>query len=383
VVLRIVVCLFEGMLSLQAWCGLVASPRNVGVNIKVVSKLGGKIVGHIAMLDSEDCNLVLQDMQRQIAKLMPHKSRDSRDVVIYVSSLRVTPLDFGYKFQAYQDSRKHLDLVQTLKQVEAMWDEADEHALNVLQMLVPENLTTVNARSVGGPDGQVVVTTEVLPDEMRALPHHFKVWCLCIRQRDHYAKLCTKDMQVMKRICIDACFLRCVLPSNWNDLAHIVHLVIRAYNDFNFPVGLCLPKLERLGIIGPTTNLPQTLGKLLHLTLKSTKLRLDDVMRFLEATPSLAELELITNSFKQAIPTEFGKLTHLRELLLIQNGFSGGLPDEISCLTNLTKLVVKEPRHSFDPVICQSICKLKIPDKDVRRTYNLDDRYVLCNVWRV
>jgi hypothetical protein len=162
-----------------------------------------------------------------------------------------------------------------------------------------------------------------------------------------------------------------------------VHLVIRAYNDFNFPVGLCLPKLERLGIIGPTTNLPQTLGKLLHLTLKSTKLRLDDVMRFLEATPSLAELELITNSFKQAIPTEFGKLTHLRELLLIQNGFSGGLPDEISCLTNLTKLVVKEPRHSFDPVICQSICKLKIPDKDVRRTYNLDDRYVLCNVWRV
>ena len=299
------------MLSLQAWCGLVASPRNVGVNIKVVSKLGGKIVGHIAMLDSEDCNLVLVDMQRQIAKLMPHKSRDSRDVVIYVSILRVTPPDFGYKFQAYSDSRKHLDLVRSLQQVEAMW-------------LVPEYLTTVNARSVGGPDGQVVVSTEVLPDEIRALPHHFKVWCLCIGQREHYAKLCTKDMQVMKRICIDACHLRCVLPSNWNDLAHIVHLVIRAYNTFSFPVGLCLPKLERLGILGPTMNLPQTLGKLVHLTLKSTKLRLYDVMHFLEATPSLAELELITNSFNQAIPTEFGKLTNLRELSLIHNGFSGG-----------------------------------------------------------
>lgn len=368
------------MLSLQAWCGLVASPRNVGVNIKVVSKLGGKIVGHIKMLDSEDCNLVLQDMQRQIAELMPHKSRNSHDVVIYVSSLRVTPPDFGYKFQAYQDSRKHLDLARSLQQVEAMWDEADEHALKVLL----ECLTTVNARSVGGPDGQVVVSTEVLPDEMRALAHHFKVWCLCIVQLGGYcAKLCTKDMQVMKRICIDACHLRCVLPSNWNDLAHIVHLVIRAYNDFSFPVGLCLPKLERLGIIGPTTNLPQTLGKLVHLTLKSTKLRLDDVMRFLETTPSLAELELITNSFNQAIPTEFGKLVNLRELSLIQNGFSGRLPDEISFLTNLTKLVAEEPRHSFDPVICQSIWKLKIPDKRVRRAYNLDGRYLLYDVWRV
>ena len=377
--MRIVVWFVESMLSLQAWCGLVASPRNVGVNIKVVSKLGGKIVGHIAMLDSEDCNLVLVDMQRQIAKLMPHKARDSRDVVIYVSSLRVTPPDFGYKFEAYQDSRTHLDLARSLKQVEAMWDEADEHALKVLL----ECLTTVNARSVGGPDGQFVVTTEVLPDEMRALPHHFKVWCLCIGQREHYSKWCTKDMQVMKRICIDACHLRCVLPSNWNDLAHIVHLVIRQYDVFSFPVGLCLPKLERLVIFGPTTNLPQTLGKLVHLTLKSTKLRLDDVMRFLEATPSLAELELITNSFNQAIPTEFGKLTNLTELSLIHNGFSGGLPHEISFLTNLKKLAVQEPQRSFDPVICLSICKLKIPDKDVRRTYNLDDRHLLYNNLRV
>ena len=368
------------MLSLQAWCGLVASPRNVGVNIKVVSKFGGKIVGHIAMLDSEDCSLVLQDMQRQIAKLMPHKSRDSQDVVIYVSGLRVTPLDFGYKFQAYQDSRKHLDLVQTLKQVEAVWDEADEHALKVLL----ECFMMVNARSAGGPDGQVVVSTGVLLDEMRALPHHFKVWCLCIGQLGGYcAKLRTKNMQVMKRICIDACYLRCVLPSNWNDLAHIVHLVIRAYNDFSFPVGLCLPKLERLGIIGPATNLPQTLGKLVHLTLKSTKLRLDDVMRFLETIPSLAELELITNSFNQTIPTEFGKLTNLKELSLIHNGFSGGLPHEISCLTNLKKLAVQEPQRSFDPVICPSICKLRVPDKDVRRTYNLDDRHLLYNTWRV
>ena len=29
------------------------------------------------------------------------------------------------------------------------------------------------------------------------------------------------------------------------------------------------------------------------------------------------------------------------------------------------------------------LCKLKIPDKRVRRAYNLVDRYLLYNVWRV
>lgn len=344
------------------------------------------MVGHIKMLDSEDCNLVLIDMQRQIAKLMPHKSRDSRDVVIYVAGMRVTPPDFGYKFQAYHDSRQHLDVAQTLKQVEAMWDEADEHAQQVLANLMPNHLTIDKARVAGGPDGQVLVSTSVLPDELRALPHHFKVWCLGIIQSCPYGKLgklYTKDMCAMKRICVDACALQGVIPSKWSDLAHIVHLVIRLYKDFSLPADLCLPKLERLGILGRLNNLPQSMGKLVHLTLKSTRLRLDDVMRFLESTPSLSEVVLMTNSFYQAIPTEFGKLAHLKELSLIQNGFSGRLPDEIACLSNLTKLIAIETSVSFNPSICASICALNIPCMDVRRSCSFLDDEEFYNVWRV
>jgi hypothetical protein len=364
------------MQSVLVWVGSANHASLLGhvskVNeIKVFSQLGGGYVGSINLLaNQDDESKVLISMQRQIAKLMPHNLRDSRDVVIYAGHVRLTPPDFGYTFKPYKDFTSRLGEAIKAKKVEVKYDEADEHAMQVVQGLC---LSITPGIDDDGLDCHVVTVNvrNVAPHELRALPHHY---VNIIGMSVHPCDLTQDklvDMSVLSNIpSIRWCTFRGVFPSEWSHLRNLTFTrLIVTPGAFAIPDELVnLPKLEELCVEGPATNLPQSLGNLKRLHLKFTTLCFPDLLRSLLNTPSITKLVLEHNYFDfkgvNTIPSEFGNLTNLRELRMTRNKFTGSIPKEIGQLTNLKTLHVLEAHEGLGPIAAlhPSILALNIPD---------------------
>jgi hypothetical protein len=364
------------MLSVLVWFGnanlasLLGHVRNIN-EIKVFSQLGGGCVGSINLLaNQDDASKVLISMQRQIAKLMPHKLRDWRDVVIYAGHVRLTPPDFGYTYTPYKDFATRLVEVIKAKKVDVKYDEADEHAMKVLDtMAEPSNFSMFIVR---GLDQMVYVSNiAVLPRELRALLYHRTIAGIHVKSTKRSSQYALVDMSVLLDMPnLRLCCLQEVFPSRWRPLENMTCITVDfKTRAFDIPDELlCLPMLEELHVKGPGTMLPQSWGNLTSLNLTYTCLCVHDLIQSIVATPSITKLVFISNTLDakqgRAIPTEFGNLTSLKELRIVCNHFCGSVPKEISRLTNLTKLHVQESfRHcSFEPIVHPSIVALNIAD---------------------
>ncbi len=376
---------FATMQSVLVWFGNANYASLLGhvskVNeIKVFSQLGGGCVGSINLLaNQDDASKVLISMQRQIAKLMPHKLRDSRDVVIYAGHVRLTPPDFGYTSKPYKDFTSRLEEAIKAKKVEVKYDEADEYAMQVVHTMMGSCLSITPGIDDDGLDCHVVTVNvrNVAPHELRALPHHY---VNIIGMSVHACDLTQDklvDMSVLSNIpSIRWCTFRSVFPSEWSHLRNLTFTrLIVTPGTFGIPDELVnLPKLEELRVEGPATKLPQSLGNLKRLYLQFTVLCFPDLLRSLLNTPSITKLVLDHNYFDykgvNTIPSEFGNLTSLRELRMTMNKFTGSIPKEIGQLTNLKTLHVLEAHEGLGPIAAlhPSILALNIPDLRVERT---------------
>lgn len=69
------------------------------------------------------------------------------------------------------------------------------------------------------------------------------------------------------------------------------------------------------------------------------------------------ELDLSRNAFTGTIPSEIGRVSHLRELSLEFNELEGQLPSEIGQLTLLSTLSIQN--NNFSGTIPTSVCSLQ------------------------
>lgn len=106
---------------------------------KVFTRLGGHCVGRVEMLQSP-CELVdlVRDLQRQVAKMLPHPTRTSNYLAFYVGGTKLP----SFKYWDEVDQELELEAFEALEKLcdarngahlECMYDEDDSRALQLLQ----------------------------------------------------------------------------------------------------------------------------------------------------------------------------------------------------------------------------------------------------------
>ena len=105
--------------------------------IKVFSRLGGKYLGNIDV-DKTSMNALQQVrlLQHQATRLCPHPTRSCKDLLLYVDQQQVGPPGMPYVTEFSPEERldveQALSSMKTIKTIQVMWDESDEHAIRVI-----------------------------------------------------------------------------------------------------------------------------------------------------------------------------------------------------------------------------------------------------------
>jgi hypothetical protein len=117
------------MLCLSTWSGLALSKASQTQVLPCYAKLGGKYVGELRICGSTSAYQVLQYVQVQASKLLPHAWRDFDDIMIWCDNQWLIPSGFAYRDDLTQEEEEQAwSAIQNTKRLEVMWDDNDEYA---------------------------------------------------------------------------------------------------------------------------------------------------------------------------------------------------------------------------------------------------------------
>jgi len=123
------------MFAIKVWCGTVVSsssvhqPKQPKKVVELYSKLSGAYLGRLALGNLTDIVSILSNLQDQAATLMKHAWCCSKDVVLFVGNLRITPLGFGHTPSLNMTNKQVRKVLCALGKhhvrVYMIWDETD------------------------------------------------------------------------------------------------------------------------------------------------------------------------------------------------------------------------------------------------------------------
>ena len=350
------------MLCLSTWSSQDLSKASQTFGIPCYAKLGGKYVGNLRLCGSTSAYQVLQYVQVQASKLLPHAWRDFDDIMIWCDNQWLIPSGFAYRDDLTQEEEEQAwSAIQNAKRLEVMWDDNDEYA----KANVSENTFKV----VGEEVRIHVYNNDMITREVVGLLKRSRL------QRLRVSSLGRSDSSFLKSTTFTEMTLIDILPTDWGDCVNIEQLYISGFwGKFGLTCGIgCLRNLRYLQLDG-IVGLPQDFGDLNLVCFKfgqSTRLELSDLVPHLERMPNLKTLRYHDNlKTNTSIPTELGNLVSLKILDLKQNRFVGSIPTELGRLVNLTSLTIRE-YAGLDLTSPQEVLNLNLAELVVGREHDL------------
>lgn len=117
------------MLVIKAWYDgelvLRSSARQDEKVLDLYTKLGNTFLGKLFARPCADMADMLTSLQDQAAKLMKHEWCCSKDVVLFVGGLRITPPGFASVQRLTATQARKVSRVLHATRVEMLWDETD------------------------------------------------------------------------------------------------------------------------------------------------------------------------------------------------------------------------------------------------------------------
>ena len=344
------------MLCLSTWSGQELSQVSKSRTIPCYAKLGGKYVGKLRFCGSTSAYQVLQYIQVQASKLLPHAWRDFDDIMIWCDNHWLIPSGFAYRDHLTQEEEEQAwSALRNAKRLEVMWDDNDEYA----KAKVSEDTFKV----VGEEVRIKVYNNDMLTREVVGLLKRSRLPSVWLINNDERRM----DLTFLKSTTFTKLSLGFTAPTNWRDCVNIQDLYCGYWGTgLGFPLGAscCLRNLRNLEL-GGAESLPADFGHLNLVTFKfgqSTILELSNLVPYLVGMPTLEKLVYFNNHKSNTlIPTELGTLTSLKALQLSGNNFVGGIPSELGRLTKLTRLSISE-YAAFDLTCPQEVLNLGIAE---------------------
>ena len=354
------------MLCLLTWSGLALSKASQTQVLPCYAKLGGKYVGNLRLCGSTSAYQVLQYIQVQASKLLPHAWRAFDDIMIWCDDRWLIPSGFAYRDQMTQEEEEQAwSALRNAKRLEVMWDDNDEYA----KAKVSEDTFKVVGKEVQVNFGKL----NELPREVVGLLKRSRLPRLQWNGND--ATNCTKDVSFLKNTTFTEMDMVDTLPTDWKDCINIKHLCIFGFFvrlELTLGIG-CLRNLQCLQLHN-VESLPQDFGELDLAWLnfgQSNQLELSDLVPHLVKMTNLKELCYHHNrKTNTLIPTALGNLVSLKILELKQNRFVGSIPTELGRLVNLTSLTIRE-YGDFDLTCPQEVLNLNLAELVVERPQDL------------
>ena len=354
------------MLCLSTWSGLTLSKASQTQVLPCYAKLGGKYVGKIRLGTSSSAYQVLQYIQEQASKLLPHAWRGFEDIMAWCDNQWLIPSGFAYKDNLTQEEEEQAwAAIQNTKRLEVMWDDNDEHANKIARADASDVVVENQAAYIG------LGSNTILPREVVGLLKRSRVpWLVC-QKNQHHEQFGTTSLAFLKRTTFTHMTLIDVLPTDWSDCTNIPEMRVLTFSGrMDLTLGMsCLRNLRDL-ILEGMEILPQDFGGLnlarFSLT-RSNHLELRDLVPHLVKMPNLETLCYL-NNYKpnMSIPTELGSLVSLKVLGLRENRFVGTIPSELGRLTNLASLTIIE-FYGLDLTCPQEVLDLSIAKLVVKR----------------
>ena len=235
------------MLVLSACFGAKLVNRCNKRFLKVFTRLGGNCVGRVEMLQSP-CELVdlVRDLQRQVAKMLPHPTRTSNYLAFYVGGTKLP--SFKYCDEVYHDlEREAFEALEKLcdarngARLECMYDEDDSRAL--------ERLECFYGRSVFQRTHDI--QGHLLP-QLRVLKYTHDPKIVCVKAPPlHLTDNDTIDLDVLSNFpnLTDLMVTRGVVPSwDFAKLLPIKRCTLQFVRSFPVLTSTCFPNLEELDV---------------------------------------------------------------------------------------------------------------------------------------
>ena len=321
------------MLCLSAWLGALPT-RHVN-KLKVYSKLGGKFLAFVdkPCLQNQVGSLIFYDtlrsLQDQVALIFKHEFLDSKHIVVYVGTERLTKPDFPFVV-SFEGQAQTAGALQSAQSVSVMYDVDLEAARASLEnrgisAYMTGNLLT-GLRTEPLKHSQPRMAVLALP-ELDAWAFHYNVERIHIfyeakrigslasfpylkglrgTVRNVAFKRLAKTCKLLERLQLQIEGL-CTLDGV-GELSNLQRLSMHDYTVFNTCHG---------GV-----SLPSEIGKLSKLT----------------------SLTLEGQLFCGRIPTEIGKLQNLKRLVLRTTSLTHTVPTELGALANLEYLDFQQSR---------------------------------------
>ena len=355
------------MLCLSAWSSQDLSKASQTFGIPCYAKLGGKYLGGVEVcLSSTDAFQVLQYIQVQASKMMPHAWRGFEDIMVWCDNQWLVPSGFAYRDDLTQEEEVQAwSAIQNAKWLEVMWDDNDEHANMVAQaslnnFFVAKQTATFNYFG----------TNTILPREVVGLLKRSRVPRISFHKDPFIERAVTTSLAFLKSTTITSMSSIDVLPSIWSDCTNIKELYISSFWHLALPLGIgYLHNLRYLQLDG-VESLPADFGDLNLVCFnfgQSNQLELSNLVLHLVKMPNLETLRYHNNrKANTLIPTELGNLVSLKVLELRKNRFVGTIPSELGRLRNLTSLTIIEDAD-FDLTCPQEVLDLSIAKLVIER----------------
>ena len=354
------------MLCLSTWSDLGLSKASQTQVLPCYAKLGGKYVGNLRLCGSTSAYQVLQYVQVQASKLLPHAWRDFDDIMIWCDNQWLIPSGFAYKDNLTQEEEEQAwSAIQNAKRLEVMWDDNDEHANMVAQASL-NNFFVENQTATFNYFG----TNTILTREVVGLLKRSRVPRISFHKDPFIASAVTTSLAFLKSTTITSMSSIDVLPTIWSDCTNIKELFISSFWHLELPLGIgCLHNLRYLQLDG-VESLPADFGDLNLACFnfgQSIQLELSNLVPLLVKMPNLETLRYHDNiKTKTLIPAELGNLVSLKVLELRQNGFVGAIPSDLGRLTNLASLTIIE-FYGLDLTCPQEVLDLSIAKLVIER----------------
>ena len=217
--------------------------------IKVFSKLGGQYLGDIHVANtSMNALQQVRFLQQQAARLCPHPTRSCKDLLLYVDQQQVGPPGMPYVTEFSPEERldveQALSSMKTIKTIQVMWDESDEHAIRVI------TATTHVLKLPLVPERACLTLCAPVPNEITYLARRLAqqgIKHLDVRRGFDSPYL--QDLKFLHNLNLKVLVLFDIKPTNWVDCNVKALRVLSKQFDFTFNTFDGLDKVEELSLL--------------------------------------------------------------------------------------------------------------------------------------
>ena len=218
-------------------------------NIKVFSKLGSKYLGNIHVANtSMNALQQVRFLQQQVARIFPHPTRSCKDLLLYVDQQQVGPPGMPYITEFSPEERldveQALASMKTIKTIQVMWDESDEHAIRVIQA------TTHVLKLSFVPERTCLTLCAPVPNEITYLARRLaKQGIKHLDVLRGFDAPCLQDLGFLPNLDLKVLVLFDIKPTNWADCNVKALRVLSKQFDFAFNAFDGLDKVEELSLL--------------------------------------------------------------------------------------------------------------------------------------